>query len=278
MTITAKVIAHSVNENGNELLTVECRYQRLIHCELLTHRMLSRNSASSRAIPTKKILADIKNDMAMPTFWGKNQSGMQASEELTGLRLWLAKTIWIVSGHIACWFAWVFSKIGLHKQIANRIVEPWSHITVLISATEWENFFGLRMHKDAQPEIQKLAIAIYEARANSKPKLLPHDGWHLPYITEEEFLSNKIEDLINISAARCASISYKTVDGKDMTLDKAKVLGDKLFGASPIHASPAEHIAQPDSMYNHVWVNKPLHGNFVGFIQYRKTLPNENMD
>jgi hypothetical protein len=280
LTITAKVIEHSINEYGNELLTVECRYPRFIHAEVMTHRAFSRNAASSRAIPVKKMLHDIKKDMAIPIFWGKNQSGMQAKEQLTGWRLFLAKSIWIASGHVACWFAWLFIQVGLHKQIANRILEPWSHITLLISATEWYNFFGLRLHKDAQPEIQALARAIWEEKQLSFPRLLQADEWHLPY-TKQEILATgqHLEDLKKISSARCASTSYKTVDGKEMTLDRALVLGEKLFASEPLHASPAEHQSTPDrKKEDGTWERPDLHGNFTGFIQYRKTLPNETIE
>ena len=275
------MIEHTKTEFGAELLTVECRYPRFIHAEVMTHRVFSRNAASSRAIPIKKLLADVKKDMAIPIFWGKNKTGMQADEQLTGWRLWLAKKIWIVSGHVACFFAWLFLQVGLHKQIANRIIEPWSHITLLISSTEWDNFYGLRIHKDAQPEIKYLAMAIYSAHISSMPRLVKFGEWHLPYISQNDYEIYPVEDLIYISMARCASTSYKTVDGKMMTLDKAKELGQKLVGANPIHASPSEHIAQPDHLINDdgytYWERPDLHGNFFGYRQYRKSLPNENI-
>lgn len=283
MTTSVKLIEHSISENGVEIMSVECRYPRFIHSELMTHRVFSRNAASSRAIPIKKMLNDIKTDMVIPSYWGKNQSGMQAKEELTGTRLWMAKTIWILTGRMVCFFVWLLSKVGLHKQIANRMLEPWSHITVLITSTYWKNFYALRNHKDAQPEIRELAKLVFEAHQGSIPKLVKFGEWHLPYVTLIERLGLDLDKQKLISIARCASTSYKTVDGKEMTTDKAIELSNKLVGSYPLHASPIEHQATPDESisvkYNKlIWKNPDQHGNFYGWIQNRKTYDNEFVD
>ena len=283
MTITAKIIDHAITEEGVEIMSVECRYPRFIHSELMTHRTFSRNAASSRAIPIKKMLHSIKHDMAMPIYWGQNKPGMQAKEELTGFKLWLAKNIWILTGRIVCFFVWIFSLLGLHKQIANRMIEPWSHITVLITSTYWENFFALRMHPDAQPEFKELARQIYELKIKSEPKLIHFGEWYLPYVYESDREQIKdIEQLKKISISRCASVSYFTVDGKPMTLEKALALSEKLVGSEPLHASPIEHQATPDRKIQDRkrpkkfdWESPSLWGNFYGWKQNRKMYDKE---
>lgn len=280
--ITAKVIEHSINEYDDELLSVECRLPRIILAELNKHRVFSGSSASSRAIPLKKMILSVKEDMFEPLYWGKNKSGMQADEELTGWRLFVAKTVWKLAAHTACFYASIFNKIGLHKQIANRILEPFEYITVLISSTEWNNFFNLRYEKSSQPEMKELAKTIYEAKIKSKPKLLKFGEWHYVYVSDDDKKNNSTEDLLHISSARAASTSYKTVDGKTMTLDRAKVLGHKLFENNPIHAGPLEHSATPDRKVlvngKLEWEHPEQAGNFApGWKQYRKTFKNENL-
>src|SRR5690606_15037567 len=160
----AKVLAHSINEQGTaEAATFEVRFPRIILSEQNTHRIFNRNASSSRAIPLKKLIKDIRNDMFTPVYWGKNQSGMKAKEELTGIQLWLAKKLWYLAGYSATVFAQVAEKIGLHKQIANRIIENYGYVTVVFTTTNLSNYVALRNHPDAQPEIKVLARLVYEA-------------------------------------------------------------------------------------------------------------------
>ena len=156
--ITAKIIADSISViTGIRLTTMELSYHRYIHSEFMTHRMFSRNASSSRAIPIKKLLEQVKNDPMMPIHWGSNKPGMQAGEELKGEDLHVAQREWINAANNAVDTASHLQELGLHKQIANRLLEPFLAIKVVVTATEWENFFKLRIHKDAQPEIQELA-------------------------------------------------------------------------------------------------------------------------
>ena len=180
--INAKIIADSISPSGKRITTFELEYPRMVHSEFLTHRMLSRNAASSRAIPTSKMLSLVWNNPATPVHWGQNQSGMQANVELQGVRKWAVQQLWNISGKVACIFAWSLNKLKCHKQIVNRIVEPWSHIKVIVTATEWDNFFYLRNHPAAQPEIHELARQMWEIYKNNKPELLHIGEWHLPYI------------------------------------------------------------------------------------------------
>jgi hypothetical protein len=155
--ITAKIICDSINPLRIRLTTFELTYPRFIHSELMTHRMLSKNSASSRAIPIKKMIKAVIDNPAVPERWGANQSGMQANNELTEFKKKICKFIWLQSRWFAVGIVWLLDKIGLHKQISNRLLEPWSHITVVCSGTYFNNFFSLRAHPMAQPEFQVLA-------------------------------------------------------------------------------------------------------------------------
>lgn len=272
--ITSKIIKDSVAANSKRIITYELEYPRFIHSEMMTHRVFSRNSASSRAIPISKMISLVWNNPAEPHHWGKNQSGMQAREELKGRKQSFAKTIWRMGGKTACIFAWILSKVGVHKQIANRVLEPWSHIKVIVTSTEWDNFFTLRDHPDAQPEIHILAKDMREKYDANKPRLLLNDQWHLPYIddyivenNEQRFYINDeritLEQAQKISASLCAQVSYRLVDS---SLDKAVKIFDRLITSKPLHASPMEHQATPlDSAHQ-------SSGNFRGWLQFRQTL------
>lgn len=267
MAYECKILADSVNEYGNRLTTFEVTYPRFVHSELLTHRMLSRNSSSSRAIPIQKMIEQVQNDPVLPVWWGKNQSGMQAKEELDKYYQEAAIQEWLMARDDAIENVGLLSDLGLHKQIANRLLEPWMWITVIVSATEWANFFHLRCHPDAQPEIRYIADMMKAMYFTNKPREFTIDaplGWHLPLINSEDlecWAANDLstEDLVKISVGRCARVSYLTHDGKrDPAADID--LHDRLQESG--HWSPFEHVACPgiDMMY----------GNFKGWFQYRK--------
>ncbi len=270
--IKAQIIADSYGwgyyNSSGRLTTLELTYPRFIHAELMTHRVFSRNAASSRAIPVKKMIKDLMNDPASPVFWGSNRPGMQAGEELTGWRLWLCKKLWVFACYLMIAIAWCFMKLGLHKQVANRILEPWFQMRTIVSATEWENFFALRRHPDAQPEIKALADAIYEAmRVNKfKWKYLESGGWHLPYVTEDEKLAYDLDTLKKVSVARCCRVSYLNHNGTNPNVVKDVELHDRLIRDG--HMSPLEHVATPQQGQS---------GNFKGWHQYRKDIPNEGV-
>lgn len=280
--IKAEIIEDSVASDvygpiHKRLTTFRLTYPRFVHAELMTHRVFSRNASSSRAIPIKKMLAAVWSNPAMPIYWGANQAGMQARAELEGFRLWLAKQVWRKSRYLALATAWTLDKIGMHKQIANRILEPWGHITVVVTATEYANWFVLRTHPDAQPEIRELAIQMEYLYRTNVPRELDPGEWHLPFITQEERdAEHSLTDLIKVSVARCARTSYYTHDNKVTSLIADIALHDKLIVSQPMHASPAEHQARPDAWVFPGWSYPELHGNFIGFIQYRKTLAGEN--
>ncbi len=266
--IEAKIVADSMSPSGVRLTTYSIVYPRFVHSELLTHRVFSRNAASSRAIPVKKFMKTLRENPASPVWWGKNQPGMQAKDELTGFRLWMSKRMWIFACYLMLFCAWVFDKLGLHKQIANRILEPWFHMRTIITATEWQNFFALRMHPDAQPEIRALAFAMQKQMDESLPKNLTLKEWHLPYVTDEERKTLDTATLLKVCTARCCRVSYLNHEGK-VELDKDLKLHARLLADG--HMSPFEHAALPLEDANS-WS-----GNFRGWHQYRKQIPNESI-
>jgi hypothetical protein len=299
--ISAKVIADSISPEGVRMTTMEIEYPRFILAELNTHRMLSKNSASSRAIPVKAMHDFIRDNPAMPVHWGKNQPGMKATEELTGPESKNAVFIWNQAKEDALhWADALAHKLAVHKQIANRITEPWMTMKTVISGTEWTNFFHLRNHADAQPEIKALAEAMIVAYTTHLPIELKPGEWHLPYITtatyvptgelqyfDENFNRLDVEDAKIISASCCAQVSYRK---NDPGFTKAFRLWEQLIENDPVHASPIEHQATPmdiDSMsrfepetwqpgVTHVSANSDLwSGNLRGWIQHRKLIQNE---
>jgi thymidylate synthase ThyX len=264
--ITAKIILDSVNSIGIRLTTMQLEYPRMIHSEMMTHRVFSRNASSSRAIPVETMIKRIMDNPAMPVHWGANQKGMQASEELTGSLKDYCEETWLQARNSAVCHAQKMIEYGLHKQIANRILEPWMHIQVVLTATEFENFDSLRIHKDAQPEIKVLAENMKAARDASIPNQLQNGEWHLPYLNEEE-KNLVIGDQLKISTARCCRVSYLLHDNSKPTIQSDIALHNMLVAAKPIHASPTEHQAM--SMGNDGWYK-----NFRGWRQYRSLVEN----
>lgn len=261
MTITAQIIADSVSQYGKRITTLQLRYPRFIHSELMTHRVLSRNASSSRAIPVERLIADVVSDTAMPIHWGKNEPGMQARAEHDAPVVFRHDTVppeiaWTRARDVAVDAARRFDKAGYHKQIVNRLLEPFAHINVVVTATEWENFFELRDHPDAQPEFAELAGQMRVAMDLSSPRLIREGEWHLPYLRETLADVKRMRDDVSvgpptevvacqISAARCARVSYLTHDGKVTTLEEDMRLYARLAAGRPRHASPLEHQATP---------------------------------
>jgi len=265
-----KIIADSISPRGDRLTTFEVTYPRFVHSELMTHRMFSRNSSSSRAIPVEKMIQRVQDDPVLPVWWGKNQSGMQAKEELTGEDRIDAECTWLMARDAAVEYAQELVKAHTHKQIVNRLLEPWMWITVIITATDYANFFALRCHPDAQPEIQRIADIMRIAYGLSGPALVDHGEWHLPYVTDEEincgsWASSALKDL---SVARCARVSYLTHDGEHNP-EKDLTLAERLRTSG--HWSPFEHQAKP--ALGEIMVGRP--SNLKGWTQYRKEFAEE---
>lgn len=277
--LKVKLLADSVSTTGVRLTTLELTYPRFIHAELLTHRVFSRNASSSRAIPTKRAIKMIRDNPAVPASWRMNQPGMQGYEVASEETTLAAQAIWLGAMEDAIRHAEAMDELGIHKQVVNRITEPYAHIKVVLTSVYWENWDGLRRHDAADPTICALAEEIYSARTDSTPVLLHPGEWHLPYITEEELTHYGSDLCKKISAARCARVSYNNHDGTKTTLESDLNLHDKLLVDQPIHSSPAEHQARPDTKTSdEKWQEGHLAGNLTGWCQYRKTLANENMD
>lgn len=298
MTITAKVIADSVSLDGVRLTTLQLRYPKFIHGEFMTHRVFSRNASSSRAIPVERLIRDVLDDPAVPIYWGANQKGMQANKECKGAiqtpvmyanEEWhnipcSSESAWLKARDVAVMYARAFSDAGYHKQVVNRLLEPFCHINVVVTATEWSNFFALRRHEDAQPEMRVLAENMFVAMMDGAPVKMREGDWHLPYVSQSEWdgfeghVEAKVKG-IKISVARCARVSHLTQDGKTPSIEEDLALYDRLVGSRPLHASPCEHQATPDKwcviVDGYDWEQPKKHGNLRGWIQYRKTLPGE---
>ncbi len=260
---------------------------RFVLAEFNTHRMFSRNSASSRAIPLAKQLARVRSDPALPVAFPTEQKGMQGGDDLPGDGDHRARLSWLQAAESAAYWASELGKIGVHKSIANRLLEPFLWHTVIVTATEWDNFWNLRCNPLAQPEMRAAAEAMRFAHESSVPKQLDYGQWHLPLVTgidddvgwivgEEAKGLDVTEITKRVSAARCARVSYLTHDGRrDIAADLT--LFDRLAnpgGGSP-HSSPMEHVCRPlreffaaDPPYVRVG-KEPQRGNLIGWRQFR---------
>lgn len=295
-----ELVTASINEQDIPLTTYKLRYWRGIHSELMTHRVFSRNAGSSRARPSAAIIKQVREDPWGPLHWGANQPGMQANEQIQHVEH--AKDRWRWAAKQAANAAEGMRSIGLHKQVVNRVLEPFTFIDVVLTATDFANWFTLRDHKDADPTIRDLAVKMKEAEAKCHRSVLQPGMWHLPFIRAQDVTNvvHKItsrgtlrkvptdaeinEYLLKISTARCARTSYKAFDGLVSSIEDDIKLFDKLVGSQPLHSSPTEHQATPDERtrfdtltgWTETWANPHLSGNFrPGWIQHRKMLPNE---
>lgn len=266
----AKIVKDSISEAGRRITTFELKYPRIIHAELKTHRILSTNSASSRAIPVKRMIQSVIDETFVPWHWGANQPGMQARQEIGDTAKDLAKSIWVASANEAIHTARRLADLGLHKQIVNRVLEPYQYITTLVTGTEFNHFLALRNDDEAEDHFHDLAFMVKGELDRSTPTLLGRHEWHLPYITEKD--RDRLhgpETLVKLCVARCARVSYLTHDKKEPLLDEDLALYERLTSHWPIHASPLEHAAYPLEDPNE------RSGNFKGWFQHRKQIEKE---
>ncbi|MDO4441364.1 MAG: FAD-dependent thymidylate synthase [Moraxella sp.] len=295
--IKATIIADSISAHtGQRITTFELEYHRYIHAELLTHRQFSRNAASSRAIPIDKMIEQVQTNPATPIHWGANQSGMQAHKVHHDPHI--CEEVWLDARNSAVNSAMQLQALGLHKQIVNRVLEPFQMMKTIVTATNFDNFFNLRCHKDAQPEIKMLADKMYQAMQESEPEVLYAGEWHTPYIEHSRNIEGKIiyivlnegglpnivdvETAIKISCSCAAQVSYRK---NDTSIKKALAIYDKLVNSEPVHASAFEHCATPidntrkapDGITH--WLRRtsiPCSGNFTNWVQYRQLIPNHD--
>jgi len=277
MTISAVIIAHSKNQNGEELVTFEIETYRYILAEINTHKALSRNYQSSRAIKLSRQRKIIMDNMAVPIQWGSNNPGMESNSDLIGVRRWLAKKIWRSAGIFAVAHHKLLDMVGLHKQWTNRIIEPYMYTRGVITCnvTELRKIFKLRLHPSAQPEFRELCADMDRVLGESTPLDLKPGEWHIPYCRCWRDSNGKLiyiicdkiytmESIIKISISLVAQVSYRN---QDSTLEKAESILKRLnidSDENP-HISPTEHIAI--AVYGDA-----KHANFRGFKNYRTIL------
>ena len=321
--ISARIVAHSKSAySGTEVVTWEYEAPKCILAELNTHRMFSRNAQSSRAVPVKKVIEQIRNNPVTPIHWGSNQAGMVAGEEIEErIEMWEGRDAcsytlnrgdaWY---HTACLSAdamEAFDKAGYHKQIVNRIGEAFTFVRGVITATEFDNFFHLRIHPAADPFIQELARCMYEAYKLSEPEVLYEGEWHVPYVeTVRDEESRKYlsppDDMgyqfyisagraKQVSAAGTAQVSFRKLDLSDETVDRvySRLVDDETPHASCVEhqATPVNYEPNPEGQGHWEANADKLHfvkglshldregnlwsGNFKSWIQNRKLIPNE---
>ena len=290
MTISAKIICDSISSISNQRITTfELEYPRFLLCELNTHRKFSRNTASSRAIPIDVKCEQLLTNGAYPVYWGKNQSGMQAKEEIDEKNKQSALETWDSAKLMMIEHAKRLQSLGVHKQITNRLLEPFETVKTLVTATSFDNFFNLRCHADAQPEIKALADMMYAEYKKSKPMVIHYGEWHTPYVQRiRDKLNGTIhyyvdgveidkETAIKISCSCSAQVSYRK---NDVSIEKAEKIFDKLVNARPPHVSPFETCATPIDIekslqgVTHFDINDvPYSGNFANWAQYRHMIP-----
>ena len=297
--IEATIIADSISPQGKRITTYLLTYPRFIHAELMTHRLFSRNSASSRAIPFEKMLKMVEEDPFIPIAWQFDHKGMQGTEYFTNERIsnyseyldgnevvYQLEEEWLEARNCAIEQAKNMNQLGLTKQLCNRLLEPFMWHTVLVTATEWENFFALRAHEAAEIHIQELAYKMLDAYNKSEPNKLKYNEWHIPFgdkideirlkddLDKISYVPNNIINgldflthaKIEIATARCARVSYYNFDGTDDYLKDIE-LYKKLSSIG--HWSPFEHCAKAVD-------NTIFTGNFNGWLQIRHTFTNEN--
>lgn len=282
----AKIIADSISEQGHRVTTMEVRFHRFVLAEMNTHRVFSRNSASSRAIPVQKQLDMLRDNPAIPVSWPAEKSGMQGGEELDIRSREYAEGLWQTALDDALFHAQRLTNDDVHKSVTNRLLEPFMWHTVVVTATEWGNFFEQRCSPLAQPEIRVAAEMMRDALEASEPDTVFDTQWHLPYVSVSDWSEKRdltIADMVKVSAARCARVSYLTHDGK-RDLDKDLELYDRLVSAQPAHFSPLEHVATPwaenaevreayfspvDGDMKHISRWSPRFGNLLGWRQLR---------
>lgn len=263
--VDAEIICDSLC-NGYRITTLKIVYPRIILAEVNTHGASARNTASSRAVPHKKMVQRIKDAPFIPEYIGKNKSGMQSDGEISEEAKEEAIKVWLDLRDKAIDANEKLAQLEVHKEIANRVLETWLHVETVITATEWDNFFTLRRNKDAQPQFQALANEIKIALDANVPKALAIGDWHLPFITEKDRENYSLEECKKISTARCARVSYFLQEGGLSNPEKDLPMCEKLISSG--HYSPLEHPAKAVGYFKRI-------GRYVGWCSLRHTLPND---
>lgn len=271
----ADVVKDSVGPHGIRLTTLHCRFPREVLVEFNTHRMFSRNASSRRAIPTAKMVQAVVDFPYFPEFC-ENQPGMSAGKTIGPERMKIARAVWLNAQRAMVECARQLNDLGVQKSWPAWLIQPFSFVDVVVSATDWNNFFAQRIDEGAQPEMQVLASLMKIAIEKSKPELLKFGQWHLPFIKPEDvdYFDGNIEKLKLVSTARCARVSYVNHNGERDPIEDVQ-LGYRLLGSLPLHSSPFEQTAKAVN-YRDLDGNPAYIGNFRGWWQMRKDIPNES--
>lgn len=295
MSYSATVLADSISPDDVRLTTLLVTFPRFILAELNTHRMFSRNSASSRAIPTEKLIERVLHDPFVPETFNLRVKGMGVGDALVGDDASVAEEVWRTAIENAVGAAEGLLRIDCDKSRANRLLEPFMWHTAIVSATEWDNFFALRDHRDAQPEFRITAQAMRLALDQSEPQPLDYGWWHLPMLAEDELanlctmrrtgderrIRQWVEGCKLVSAGRLARVSFDThtrMESRALSIERAV----KLMNSG--HFSPFEHVARPVNSADtgdfafcepHDDPAQVFVGNFRGWVQMRKEIPHE---
>ncbi|MFQ3675275.1 MAG: hypothetical protein SNJ64_01875 [Endomicrobiia bacterium] len=258
--ITAKIISDSINPFGDRITSFILEYPLFIHSEFLTHRMFSRNAASARAIPIQVMIDKVEKNPATPIIWPKNNKGMKSVDLISNPEE--ARSLWLESARQAVYYARKMKDLGLHKHVVNRILSPYLYINVLVTATDYDNFFCLRFNPEASPEMIRLSHAMILEYRNSQPNYLELGDWHIPFADNSLDLETKLK----VSVARCARLSYNNHYGVISIEDDIKLYNNLI---SNRHMSPFEHQAvssESDRFFN-----------LKGWKSYRYLLNLENV-
>jgi hypothetical protein len=269
----AEVLADSISPHGARITTFRLRFPRFLLAQFNTHRAISKSARSSRAVPVEKMIAEVESDPVFPIEWGANGRGMQAASEIHADRKDEARSAWWCARNDALKWARRLSACGVHKQVANRPLEPfmWADVVATATTPGWINYFALRCHEATQPEHRYLAVMMARAYRDSTPAVLQSFQWHMPFVTPAEherlaLLRDAQPDLIRASVARCARVSYRMHDGGEARIPADLALAADLERDG--HWSPFEHQARPNRIRA-----EERSGNFVGWVQHRQELP-----
>lgn len=307
--ISAEVVQDSISPDGKRVTSLNLKYGLIIHAEHLRHRLLSNSVASQRAIPMKKIRQQVLKEPYVPVWFGAQQKGMVADKEVGNKSI--ARQLWLTARYPACFAHWIAEKIGAHKEWSNRLLNPWQFVQQTVTATEWDNYFELRIHKDAQKDIQEISRCIKKALDKSEPVTLYPGEYHVPYVQRSrlcgdgvmQYFDNDgarltVEQAIKASAARVARSSYNNHDKSDANFKTDEELYQMLIESNPKHLSPAEAQCTPMKIcnvarYNRAEMDKAFgvsdngnpkgvthmdckgrlwSGNLMGWCQHRQTL------
>ena len=304
---SCRIERDSINTTGDRLISYVVQYPRTVIAEQRTHRRnyisndsweevswdqwsttedISKNSASTRAIPTKKMLESVSKDPYIPK-WTLNQKGMQGEYISDDLKIAEANNVCLEMLNTIIEGVEQLEYLGIHKQDAGRYIEPWSWTTQILTSSRWDNFFALRCHKDAYPPFRTIARMMFLARRKSTPVKLEYGQWHLPFVPLEQQMNFdwkpdlfedehfELPDLIKYSVARTAWMSYESSD-KDGSHEKMIATYDRLMKEPPFHVSPCEAQATPFCRDIKEYVEQ-YRSNLTGWLQCRKLIKHEEI-